>query len=116
MIMQIPNEVQEYLYDTVQRLTAVMPVKTIWLYGSYAKGTYNQYSDLDLFIVTNDKSKRRIDWIREASGAIDRNFGLPVEIVVNYEDDFEERCKGTYTLEREIVKTGLKIYEQNITA
>ena len=107
--MQLPNDVSKYLNYVVETIQQTIPVSAIWLYGSYAKGTYNKHSDLDIFIVTPDKSKQRIEWMREVSGSIDRGWGLPVQIVVNYEDDFEERCKGIYTLEKEIMKTGIKI-------
>ena len=109
--MQLPLEVDEYLKYVVQTIRQTIPVSAIWLFGSYAKGTHNKHSDLDIFVVTPDKSKKRSDWIREISGAIDRSWGLPLEIVVNYDDDFLKRSKGFYTLEKEVTKTGVKLYE-----
>ena len=71
--MQLPNEVSVYLDYVVRTIKETIPISAIWLYGSYAKGTYNKHSDLNIFIVTPDKSKKRIDLMREVSGAIDRN-------------------------------------------
>ena len=110
--MQLPDEVTKYLEYVVQTIQLRLPISSIWLYGSYAKGTYNKHSDLDIFIVTPDKSKKRLEWMQEISGSIDRNWGLPLQIIVNYEDEFEERCRGIYTLEKEVIRTGVKIYEQ----
>ena len=110
--MKLPNEVNKYIDYVVQTIKETIPTTSIWLYGSYAKGTYNKHSDLDIFVVTPDKSKKCIDWMRKVSGSIDRNWGLPLQIIVNYDDDFKKRCKGIYTLEKEVIKTGVKLYEQ----
>ena len=109
--MQLPLDVNEYLKYVINTIRQTIPVSSIWLFGSYAKGTYNKHSDLDIFVVTPDKSKELADWIREVSGNIDRSWGVPLEILVNYDDDFLKRSKGLYTLEKEIIKTGVKIYE-----
>ena len=86
-----------------------MPVSAIYLFGSYAHGTPDEFSDLDIYIVTPDKSKRRVDWAIEARKAFGTAIKMPMDVVVNYDDEFERRRKITTSFEHDVAAQGVNI-------
>ena len=51
----IPNEVNDIVNDFVKGVNDILGerVKKIILYGSYARGDYNEFSDIDIMILTD---------------------------------------------------------------
>jgi len=107
--MNIPDEIQEYVTYIAQCIKDAMPVTAIYLFGSYAKGNYRENSDLDIYVVTPDKSKHRVDWSIIAGRSFERKVRIPIEILVDYEDEFERRSKWLNSVEREVLDTGVNI-------
>lgn len=88
------------------------PADKIYLFGSYAYGTPNENSDIDLCILT-DENKRKI----EISRAVRENFGTlkyPIDILIYRTDEFNERVHNNYIMESKIFKDGVQIYEHRI--
>ena len=55
MVKRVINkEIMDIVDKYVQVILENYEVKTIILFGSYAKGTYNEDSDIDIAIVTDD--------------------------------------------------------------
>ena len=68
----------------------------IGLFGSYAKGTATEHSDIDLVIVTEKKDF----FLREdLKDFLEKNFNLPVDI--GYLDSFRDFYKSK--IEKEII-------------
>jgi len=87
-----------------------VPVESIYLFGSYAYGTPNKDSDLDLYVVFKDElSMRELDAITAISIAIDSVKKMPMDILGLKQNRFHDR-KLYATLERKIVREGVKIY------
>ena len=108
--MELPEEVNEYLKHIVKSIKETMPVSAIYLFGSYATGTFREDSDLDIYVVTPDKSKRRLEYALNASIAIGFPKKMAIDIIVGYEDRFEHRKDVINTVEHEIQKKGVNIY------
>ena len=108
--MNLPQEISDYLDYIVQCIKDTMPVSAVYLFGSYATGNYRENSDLDIYIVTPDRSRRLLDLAVE----VDRSIGMPrdmaIDILVNYDEDFEKRSRQFCTLEQEVIKKGVNIY------
>lgn len=51
----IPNKVNDIVNDFVKGVNDILGkrVKKIILYGSYARGDYNEFSDIDIMILTD---------------------------------------------------------------
>lgn len=87
-----------------------VPTKQIWLFGSYAYGTPNKDSDIDLYVVMNDNSDmRELDAMVAIDAARYKKINKPLDVLVSKSKIFEKR-KEIPTIERKIFREGIKIY------
>lgn len=103
----VNNEIKE-IKDRI--CVSIMP-KRIYLFGSYAKDTYNEDSDYDFYIVMPDGVGNKIELSQKAYKALRGVRKHPVDIVVEYETSFDERAKEN-TLERIVKQEGVLLYEK----
>jgi predicted nucleotidyltransferase len=54
-IKTVNQTIENYVSDVCK----VMNIDKVYLYGSYAKGTYNEYSDVDICFFSSDFEKQR---------------------------------------------------------
>ena len=73
---------------TTQLIEKYGPEKII-LFGSAARGEYDQANDLDFLIVKDDVPLYSIDRMRELDELIDRN--VAADMLVYRPDEFEDR-------------------------
>lgn len=78
-------------------------IKKIYLFGSFAKGNFNEGSDIDLLIVGKFKEKRMPERIKKILDIT----SLPIEPLIYSEKEFEQ-MKNRYFI-REIIKTGIEL-------
>jgi predicted nucleotidyltransferase len=97
--------------DTLKEIIInTVPVEQIWLFGSYAYGTPHKDSDLDLYVVLKDDIEtRELDAEIKILSAIGRIKTKPVDIIANKKSKYLRLTAGP-TMERRIVREGLKIY------
>jgi predicted nucleotidyltransferase len=108
--MTLPEEIREYLKYIAASISAAMPVSAIYLFGSYAQGEYRvNRSDLDLYIVSTDKSKQWYELTRVARKSFTRKMRIPIDLIVNHDDIFQEQSQKPYTLEHEVITNGINI-------
>ena len=101
------NELKSELKKLADKIKEITPATKIYLFGSYAYGTPNEASDIDLCILT-DENKRKLEILRE----IRRNVGdinYPLDILVYKTDEFNERVNNKYIMESKIYKDGVEI-------
>ena len=102
-IRQNLDEVSQVIADTV-------PVEAIYLFGSYAYGTVNKNSDLDLYVVFKDEmTMRELDAIDAIRMAIYPIRKMPMDIIGLKSNRFNN-MKSFATLERKIAREGVKLY------
>jgi len=106
MEKQIQNELnllKKIILETV-------PVEQIFLFGSYAEGSPNVDSDLDILVIMPDNTDiREIDAMKLIHKAIGEVKSMPVDIIVSKKSKFNQR-KATPTIERQINEEGVKLY------
>lgn len=98
------------LDNLLNEIKNAVDINSIYLFGSYAYGNPNEDSDLDICILTDDKSLRKIDLIRTIRKAISKVATMPVDLLVYYNDEFKERAKIDCTIEHQIFLQGVKLY------
>ena len=104
------NDIQAELDKLKEIIVNTVPVEQIYLFGSYASGTPNKDSDLDLYVVLNDNVQiRLIDAVTQIRLAIGRKKTMSVDILANTLSRYRQR-KEWPTIERTISREGIKIY------
>ena len=83
----------------------------IYLFGSYATGSSDEQSDIDLLIIAPSYERpleRRLK-LRRMLSEYDRKFGL--DLLVYTPDEFEMLAKETSSFIYSAIKQGKKIYD-----
>lgn len=52
-MVQIPNEIIRAIYRLKERLLPQLAIRQMFLFGSYAKGNFSDYSDIDVCIIAD---------------------------------------------------------------
>ncbi|MGL4570621.1 MAG: nucleotidyltransferase domain-containing protein [Clostridium sp.] len=100
------------LDNLVKEIRNSSNIKVVYLFGSYAYGKPHAESDLDICIIAEDKSLRKIDIIKNVRKAISKVATMPIDLIVYYSDEFKERSNIKFTMEHQISNHGVKLYEQ----
>ena len=100
------------LDELVRRLVDALHPLRIYLFGSHARGTAREDSDVDVMIV-HDPEQEPYDVIRRAYAAI-RDLPTPIELHVRDARTFGRRCRDAGTIEHEVVATGHLVYQGRI--
>ena len=105
-VVDMPLEEINALKDCFVRQLA--PLK-IYLFGSYANGTYTAESDFDFYIIVEDSRTDLISLMRQAYRSIRGIKQHPVDILIGTQSKFDER-KTHATLEHEVAQKGMLLY------
>ena len=103
-------DVKQNLEQISHIISKTVPVESIYLFGSYAHGTPNKDSDLDLYVVFKDEmQKRELDAITDILVAISPFHNMSMDILGLKQNRFNAR-KQYATLERKIAREGVRLY------
>lgn len=94
-----------------EQLKKVLNPTRIYLFGSYAKNLQHEGSDYDFYIVMPDNSENEILLGQKAYRSLRGIRKTPVDIVIGKETSFE-KLKLQPTLEREVARDGIILYEK----
>ena len=92
-----------------ERFVETLSPMQVYLFGSFADGTETEDSDLDFYIVVDDKDENLFDLTVRAYRAICKVKQRPVDILVGTKAGFEAR-KDTPSVEREVYRKGVLLY------
>ena len=108
--MQNNINIKQELDMLTKIIAETVPVEEIYLFGSYAYGTPNKDSDLDLYVVfSDDMPIRELDAIFEIRKAVSPVKKMPLDLLGLKQNRFLYK-KMYATLERKIAREGVKIY------
>ena len=91
--------------ELVSRMLPMRPTRVI-LFGSQAKGTAGEYSDIDFCVVAETASKRR--YAAELQQLLDCE--KPVDIIVYTPAEWEECLADPASFAAKIMKEGVVLY------
>lgn len=94
------NEIKGF----ISKLKKSLPVKEIYLYGSFTKGEIHEGSDIDMLVI-GDFSER----FTERIGKILELTDLPIEPLVYTIEEFEELKTSKNPFITEILKTAIRL-------
>ena len=105
------EEIKDDLETLKQIILEKVPTDQIWLFGSYAYGTPNKDSDIDIYIVMKDDAQmRELDAMDEVyGGQFDRRMLKPVDVLALKRSRFDYRAEN-FSMERKIKKEGVLLY------
>ena len=87
-----------------QFISQLKPLK-IYLFGSFANGTYTEESDFDFYIIVSDEVKELKDLTTQAYRSIRKIKKRSVDIIIGTESTFENK-KNSPSVENEVMKKG----------
>ena len=86
-------------------------LEAVILYGSYARGDYDEESDVDVMIIadiSSDEVKKLTKKFSDFSLEIDLKYDIVLSLIIQDKDTFE-RYKATYPLFKNIEKEGVDL-------
>ena len=104
--METPEREIEQIKD---RLVRQLSPKKIYLFGSFADGTANDGSDVDIYIIVKDDTGNLVDLTADAYKSIRSVRHRAVDIVIGTESGFENR-KNRTGIENEVMNKGVLLY------
>ena len=87
-------------------------LKKLFLYGSYARGDYDQESDIDIMALIDESEEELITFekkIDEICSAYDLKYLIVLSIIIKSDEDFR-KYENVIPLYTNIVKEGKEIY------
>lgn len=112
---QIKDKVYaQNIEEITQRFIEQLSPLKVFLFGSFADGSYNNQSDYDFYIVVHDQANTQ-EARRMARRAIRSVQKRPVDIVVGTNSRFEKYGNSDDTLfvEGEVFKKGRLLYDSS---
>lgn len=104
-----PDELQRVLDEAVRRLRDALDPCTIYLYGSYAYGTPQSHSDIDLLVVVNDSPMTTTQRDAIAYRALG-DIHVPIDVQVYTRPEFDKRAALSVSFERTILLKGKLVH------
>ena len=94
-------EFEKKIAEIISRLRAALSPVSIYLYGSYAYGTPQPGSDIDLLVVVEDSSLDLYERDAVAYRAL-RDVNVPIDVQVYTCAEFEQRAALPVSFERTV--------------
>jgi len=95
--------------NITQIIAYTLPNSKVIIFGSYARGTQNEHSDIDICVIVDDLKMRRIEACHLLRKSFIGKINVPIDILVFEKKDFEENSKNPSTIEYTIAKEGVEL-------
>jgi len=108
-VQNVSSITQEKIKQVAKKIARDYKPEKIILFGSYAWGTPNPDSDVDLFIVKKSR-KRQIDRMRELRMKLIGNNFPPMDLLIYTPGELSRRLAIGDFFVREIIEKGQVLY------
>ncbi|MGL1893395.1 MAG: nucleotidyltransferase domain-containing protein [Spirochaetaceae bacterium] len=111
------NDLRGYIPQIVESLKEIDPFQ-IYMFGSVARGTENQDSDIDLAVIlnTDDMPKTYDEKLRNKvtvrNTILELSMEVSIDILVYTKEEFKILNQFNKTFMTEITEKGILLYEQ----
>ena len=103
------QQVQRELDLIKESVLQTVPAEAIYLFGSYAYGTQNEDSDLDIYVVVPDNTADLIECKANIRMSLWGKKTKSMDLLMGRSSVFNRRAQGP-TLERAIARDGVRLY------
>ena len=100
-------------YTEILRKVYGSHLKTVILYGSYARGDYNEKSDIDImFIVTLNENEihEKFNDVCDIAFEYEMKYGIVISPIIKNNQHFE-KWVGVLPFYQNVIREGVCIYE-----
>ncbi|MFA5879797.1 MAG: nucleotidyltransferase domain-containing protein [Candidatus Margulisiibacteriota bacterium] len=104
------NKQKINIKQITQKIVNEFNPKMIYLFGSYAKGTATDLSDLDLLIIDDSARKKNKIALEISKSLFPRNYAL--ELIVASSEEIQLKQEKNLEFWQDILKTSKKLYER----
>lgn len=101
---------QDTILEAIRLLAEHSAVQRVILFGSYARGTAREDSDLDFLVIESGLVSRRAEMVRLRASL--RPLGVPVDVMVADAQQFEAWKNQPGTALFEAAQHGQVVYER----
>ena len=102
---EVPDIIIKNIKKFKERIKKDINVKKVFLFGSYARGTYSEYSDIDVCIIADKSENNYLSMLKIAPMTI--GIDMRIEAVVfSFNEYLDKKPAG---LLREIIEHGIEI-------
>lgn len=101
------EELTSLLKEKTRKLLKELPLKIVVLFGSYAKGRYTAFSDIDLLVVIKDQHKDYAYHKTHNSLEIDN-----LQLHLYTSEEYQKLRRKSPTFIKEIEEKGIVIYKE----
>jgi predicted nucleotidyltransferase len=103
---------REVIQEATKRLIEKFDPERVILFGSYARGTADEHSDVDFLVIAEHVRKRnRLRMMTEMDRALG-GLGIAKDIVVMTQEEFDEDKDIPGTIARYAAREGKLLYER----
>jgi predicted nucleotidyltransferase len=100
---------ENIITDIIERIRGAVAAEKIILFGSWAWGTPNESSDLDLFVVVPHSTEPAYRRARRVYHYL-RGIGIPIDVVVQTREEVERGRRVATSLTRMVLEKGRTLY------
>lgn len=108
---KITNKHKKIIKEYSRDLEKIIPINKVILFGSIARGKYNQDSDLDLIVLSDAFGKisfmKRLELLSRARGR--KHVKMAMDILGYTPEEFKEMPKESVVL-KEAARDGIVVY------
>ena len=105
------QKLQKELDIIKEGILKTVPAVAIYLFGSYANGTHNEDSDIDIYVVVPDMDIDLVNLRSDIRMNLRNKKSMPMDLLVGKASVFNRRKQGL-TLESLIAREGVLIHGQ----
>ena len=103
------TQIQDEVNLIKESILQTVPAEAIYLFGSYAYGTPNEESDLDIYVVVPDDTEDLSELYGDILMLLRRKKTIPLDLLITHSSMFNRRKNGP-TLERVIARKGVIVH------